>query len=57
MKDGDKFLSLGRVESSPQLDGKVLKLQYTGGQPCPDGRRNRSSIIRFKCDKDRVVRA
>ncbi|XP_011491456.3 cation-independent mannose-6-phosphate receptor [Oryzias latipes] len=54
MKDGDKFLSLGRVESSPQLDGKVLKLQYTSGQPCPDGRRNRSSIIRFKCDKDRV---
>ncbi|GLD62869.1 cation-independent mannose-6-phosphate receptor, partial [Lates japonicus] len=54
VKVGDKYVSLGQVESGPTWDGNVLKLQYTSGQACPDGRRNRSSIIRFKCDKDRV---
>uniref|UniRef100_A0A4W6DDK0 Insulin-like growth factor 2 receptor n=1 Tax=Lates calcarifer TaxID=8187 RepID=A0A4W6DDK0_LATCA len=54
VKVGDEYISLGQVESGPTWDGNVLKLQYTSGQACPDGRRNRSSIIRFKCDKDRV---
>ena len=49
-------MSLGQVESGPTWDGKVLKLQYSSGEVCPDGHRNRTSIIRFKCDKDRVVR-
>ncbi|XP_071323597.1 cation-independent mannose-6-phosphate receptor isoform X2 [Trachinotus anak] len=54
VKDGDKYESLGQVESGPTWDGNVLKLQYTSGSICPDGRRNKTSIIRFKCDKDRV---
>ncbi|XP_024119822.2 cation-independent mannose-6-phosphate receptor [Oryzias melastigma] len=54
MRNGDGYLSLGQVESGLEPDGNVLKLQYTGGRLCPDRRRNRTSIIRFKCDKDRV---
>ncbi|KAM8847361.1 cation-independent mannose-6-phosphate receptor [Synchiropus picturatus] len=54
MKVGDNYLSLGQVKSSPSWDGSVLKLQYTGGQLCPDQVRNRSTVIRFKCDKDKV---
>ncbi|XP_051816613.1 cation-independent mannose-6-phosphate receptor isoform X1 [Acanthochromis polyacanthus] len=54
MKDGDKYVSLGEVQSSPTWDRNVLKLQYTSGQLCPDGSRHKSTIIRFKCDKDKV---
>ncbi|XP_072218868.1 cation-independent mannose-6-phosphate receptor isoform X2 [Leuresthes tenuis] len=54
VKDGDEYVSLGQVESGPTWDRGVLKLQYTSGQACPDGKRHRTSIIRFKCDKDKV---
>lgn len=54
MKFGDDYVSLGQLESGPVWDRGVLKLQYSSGQVCPDGIRNRSSIIRFKCDKDKV---
>lgn len=56
LKVGDEYMNLGQVSSGPTWDGNVLKLQYTNGQACPDGNRNKSSIIRFKCDKDQVVR-
>lgn len=56
LKVGDEYVSLGQVESAPTWDRSVLRLQYSSGQACPDGRRNRTSIIRFKCDKDKVVR-
>lgn len=55
VKVGDSYTSLGQVDSAPTWDQGVLKLQYSSGQACPDGRRNRSSIIRFKCDPDKVV--
>ncbi|KAL6096173.1 igf2r [Pungitius sinensis] len=54
LKAGEDYVNLGQVESGPTWDGNVLKLQYTSGQACPGGGRNRSSIIRFKCDKDKV---
>ncbi|KAM9840298.1 cation-independent mannose-6-phosphate receptor [Aulostomus maculatus] len=54
VKVGDKYSSLGQVTSGPTWDRNVLKLQYTSGEACPDSSRNRSSIIRFKCDKDKV---
>uniref|UniRef100_A0A3Q2XYE7 Insulin-like growth factor 2 receptor n=1 Tax=Hippocampus comes TaxID=109280 RepID=A0A3Q2XYE7_HIPCM len=54
VKIGDQYVSLGHVTSGPTWDTSVLKLQYSGGQACPDGVRNRSTIIRFKCDKDQV---
>lgn len=56
LKVGDEYVGLGQVESAPTWDRSVLRLQYSSGQACPDGRRNRTSIIRFKCDKDKVVR-
>lgn len=55
VKVGDEYMSLGQVKSPPTWDGGVLKLEYTSGQACPDGQRNRSSEIRFKCDKVKVV--
>nr|QPB70590.1 insulin-like growth factor 2 receptor [Pampus argenteus] len=54
VKVGDEYVSLGQPESGPTWDRNVLKLQYSSGQACPDSTRNRSSIIRFKCDKDKV---
>ncbi|KAG7219113.1 hypothetical protein INR49_019321 [Caranx melampygus] len=54
LKNGDKYESLGQVDSGPTWDGNVLKLQYTSGQLCPGQNRTKTSIIRFKCDKDRV---
>lgn len=56
VKVGDEYVSLGQVESGPTWDRNVLKLQYTSGQACPDRSRTKTSIIRFKCDKDKVVR-
>ncbi|XP_041660412.1 cation-independent mannose-6-phosphate receptor [Cheilinus undulatus] len=54
MKVGDDYVNLGQVESGPTLDRNILKLQYSSGQACPDKGRNRTTIIRFKCDKDKV---
>lgn len=51
MKVGDEYVSLGHVESGLTLDTRVLNLKYTGGQACPRSKGNRTSIIRFKCDK------
>lgn len=51
MKDGNESVSLGHVESGPTLDRNVLNLKYTGGQACPRTNGNRTSIIRFKCEK------
>ncbi|MED6233865.1 hypothetical protein ATANTOWER_018009, partial [Ataeniobius toweri] len=56
MKDGDEYVSLGQLMSGPEREGDTLKLQYTSGHPCPGSSYNRSSIITFKCDKDKVVR-
>ncbi|KAI4800604.1 hypothetical protein KUCAC02_009598, partial [Chaenocephalus aceratus] len=54
VKSGEQYVSLGQVESSPTWDRGVLKLQYSSGEVCVGGNRTKSSIIRFKCDKDKV---
>ncbi|XP_016329709.1 cation-independent mannose-6-phosphate receptor-like [Sinocyclocheilus anshuiensis] len=54
LKDGDEYVNLGEAEAGPQWDKNILILKYTNGQACPDGKRNRTTIIRFKCDPDRV---
>uniref|UniRef100_H3CWI6 Insulin-like growth factor 2 receptor n=1 Tax=Tetraodon nigroviridis TaxID=99883 RepID=H3CWI6_TETNG len=51
MKVGNEYVSLGHVESGPTLDTNVLSLKYTSGQACPHTKGNRTSIIRFKCEK------
>ncbi|KAL4649143.1 cation-independent mannose-6-phosphate receptor [Arapaima gigas] len=54
LKSGDQYTSLGEAESGPQIENKVLVLRYTGGAPCGDGQRNRTTIIRFRCNRDKV---
>ncbi|KAI9547306.1 hypothetical protein NQZ68_018529 [Dissostichus eleginoides] len=54
VKSGEQYVSLGQVESSPTWDRGVLKLKYSSGEACVGGNRTKSSIIRFKCDKDKV---
>lgn len=54
MKDGDQYVNLGQVESGLTIDRNILKLQYTRGQTCPDGKRHTSTTINLQCDKDKV---
>ncbi|XP_056125524.1 cation-independent mannose-6-phosphate receptor [Rhinichthys klamathensis goyatoka] len=54
LKDGDKYVNLGEAEAGPQWDKNILILKYTNGQACPDQKRNRTTIIRFRCDPDKV---
>ncbi|XP_064196429.1 cation-independent mannose-6-phosphate receptor [Anguilla rostrata] len=54
LKSGDQYFSLGEAESTPHLERGVLVLKYTHGDKCPDKQRNRTTIIRFKCDEDKV---
>uniref|UniRef100_A0A8C2E6T2 Insulin-like growth factor 2 receptor n=1 Tax=Cyprinus carpio TaxID=7962 RepID=A0A8C2E6T2_CYPCA len=54
LKDGDEYVNLGEAEAGPQWDKNILILKYTNGQACQDGKRNRTTIINFKCDPDKV---
>ncbi|MEE6475517.1 hypothetical protein FKM82_010780, partial [Ascaphus truei] len=51
---GSKSINLGELASGPRWENGVAVLQYINGDPCPDGRRKRTTIIRFKCDEDKV---
>lgn len=55
LKNGDKYTNLGETETGPQWENGVLVLKYINGDLCPDGHRNKTTIIRFKCDEDKVV--
>ncbi|XP_028809164.1 cation-independent mannose-6-phosphate receptor isoform X2 [Denticeps clupeoides] len=50
LKIGNTYVGLGQARSEPQLEKNVLVLRYTNGDKCPDGQRNKTTIIRFKCD-------
>ncbi|XP_075719002.1 cation-independent mannose-6-phosphate receptor [Rhinoderma darwinii] len=52
---GNKAINLGELASSPRWDSGVSVLQYKNGERCPDGIRNRTTTIRFKCDLNKVV--
>ncbi|TRY58197.1 hypothetical protein DNTS_017408 [Danionella cerebrum] len=54
LKDGEQYVNMGEAESGPQWEKNVLVLKYINGQACPDGKRNRTTIIRFKCSPDKV---
>ncbi|XP_071019066.1 cation-independent mannose-6-phosphate receptor-like [Oncorhynchus clarkii lewisi] len=54
LKSGEHYVSLGEAESAPQWDQNILVLKYTNGEMCSGGQRNKSTIIRFKCDRDKV---
>lgn len=55
MKSEKVYTSLGEAESGPYWEDSALVLHYTGGSPCPDGQRNRTTFINFRCDPDKVV--
>ncbi|KAK0149277.1 Cation-independent mannose-6-phosphate receptor [Merluccius polli] len=50
LKDGDKYEGLGEANGAPSFEGGVTP----GGNPCPDESRNKSVVIRFQCDKNKV---
>ncbi|KAJ8009057.1 hypothetical protein DPEC_G00084890 [Dallia pectoralis] len=52
-KTGERYASLGETAAAPQWDQNVLLLKYKDGDLCPNGQ-NKSTIIRFKCDPDKV---
>ena len=52
----DQYISLGEPKTDMQWDKSVLVLRYIDGELCPDKVRNRTTIIRFKCDKTKEVR-
>ncbi|XP_062912676.1 cation-independent mannose-6-phosphate receptor [Mobula hypostoma] len=55
LKDGSKYTSLGEVVAGPRWeDSGVLTLQYENGDLCPDGIRNKTATIRFKCDENAI---
>ena len=49
-------MGLGEANAGPSFERGVLQLKYTGGALCPDDLRSKSAVIRFQCDKDKVVR-
>ncbi|XP_072542274.1 cation-independent mannose-6-phosphate receptor [Salminus brasiliensis] len=54
LKNGDDYVSLGEAQAGPQWESDVLVLKYTDGASCPGGDRKRTTIIRFKCDREKV---
>ncbi|KAL6486555.1 hypothetical protein MHYP_G00059470 [Metynnis hypsauchen] len=53
-KKGDKYVSLGEVKEGLQWESDVLVLKYTDGASCPASDQKRTTIIRFKCDREKV---
>ncbi|KAL7888463.1 hypothetical protein AOLI_G00034370 [Acnodon oligacanthus] len=53
-KNGDKYVSLGEAQEGPQWESDVLVLKYTDGASCPASDQKRTTIIRFKCDREKV---
>nr|XP_014346456.1 PREDICTED: cation-independent mannose-6-phosphate receptor [Latimeria chalumnae] len=54
MKNGSVYTNLGEISSGPQWENGILILKYVDGDRCPDKRRNKTTIIRFKCDESQV---
>ncbi|KAJ7342167.1 hypothetical protein JRQ81_009332 [Phrynocephalus forsythii] len=54
LMDGSKYINLGEVGEGLQLENGIFVLKYTNGEKCPDQIRRKSTIIRFKCDENRL---
>uniref|UniRef100_A0A8C8S5J2 Insulin like growth factor 2 receptor n=1 Tax=Pelusios castaneus TaxID=367368 RepID=A0A8C8S5J2_9SAUR len=52
--DGSKYISLGEVADGPRWENGISVLKYINGELCPDKIRRRTTILRLKCDKNRV---
>lgn len=57
VKESEKPLSVGAVNSGPYIDGNDQKVTmlYVLGDKCPDGMRNRSTLIKFTCNPGHSV--
>uniref|UniRef100_A0A8D2Q893 Insulin like growth factor 2 receptor n=1 Tax=Varanus komodoensis TaxID=61221 RepID=A0A8D2Q893_VARKO len=54
LMDGSKYVNLGEVAEGLQWQNNVFVLKYINGEKCPDQVRKKSTIIRFKCDENKV---
>ncbi|NWJ02858.1 MPRI protein, partial [Crypturellus undulatus] len=52
--DGAKCTSLGEVADGPQWENGISVLKYVNGEQCPDKIRRKTTILRLKCDEDRI---
>eukprot|EP00062_Callorhinchus_milii_P000078 gi/632935035/ref/XP_007887464.1/ PREDICTED: cation-independent mannose-6-phosphate receptor [Callorhinchus milii] len=54
LKNGTKYINLGTVAGGPKWEHGLLVLHYQSGDRCPDGIRNKTTIIRFQCDANAI---
>ncbi|XP_064014257.1 cation-independent mannose-6-phosphate receptor [Pogoniulus pusillus] len=52
--EGTRCTSLGQVVDGPRWENSVSVLKYVNGELCPDGIRRRATILRLKCDENRI---
>uniref|UniRef100_A0A8C4P4C4 Insulin like growth factor 2 receptor n=1 Tax=Dromaius novaehollandiae TaxID=8790 RepID=A0A8C4P4C4_DRONO len=52
--DGAKCTSLGEVADGPQWENDISILKYVNGEQCPDKIRKKTTILRLKCDENRI---
>lgn len=53
--EGTKCTSLGEVADGPRWENVTFVLKYVNGDLCPDQMRNKTTILRLKCDESRIV--
>ncbi|XP_062428306.1 cation-independent mannose-6-phosphate receptor isoform X2 [Rhea pennata] len=52
--DGAKCTSLGEVADGPRWENGISILKYVNGELCPDKIRKKTTILRLKCDENRI---
>uniref|UniRef100_A0A8C5Q086 Insulin like growth factor 2 receptor n=1 Tax=Leptobrachium leishanense TaxID=445787 RepID=A0A8C5Q086_9ANUR len=50
--NGSESINIGELASGPRWESDLLVLEYTNGDNCPDGKRKRTTRIRFKCEEN-----
>lgn len=55
--EGTKCTNLGEVADGPRWENVTFILKYVNGDECPDKIRKRTTILRLKCDENRIVSA
>lgn len=53
--EGTKCTSLGEVADGPRWENVTFVLKYINGDQCPDKNRKKTTILRLKCDENRIV--
>nr|CAB3255509.1 cation-independent mannose-6-phosphate receptor [Phallusia mammillata] len=56
VKNGNKYMSLGKVTDGPEFNGDTMRLVYNGGDKCEsDPSKNYSTVITFQCKADAAM--